>query len=134
MRQQWSLLLVAASIALPLSAQSPAAVKMPSGAYVIEARDTSKSGAVGVAGWPFVLKGNGDFTITNPDTLTFTGKLLQQDGMATYTDQTCDTPAIFTVRAERGGYVFDFKSGGCAANGASFDKLLFRAGKPAKKP
>jgi hypothetical protein len=135
MRQQWSLLIVAAaSIALPLSAQSPAPVKMPSGDYVIEARDTSKASAVAIVGWPFVLKGNGDFTITTPDTLTFTGKLSQQDGTATYTDQSCDTPALFTIRAERGGYAFDFKSGGCAANSTSFDKLLFKAGKPGKKP
>ena len=29
-----------------------------------------------------------------------------------------------------GGYAFDFKSGGCPENAASFDKLLFVSGKP----
>jgi len=132
MRQYWTLALVAGALSAgSLGAQ---AVIMPSGDYVIQARDTTKASEVGLAGWPFVLKGNGAFTITSPDELTFTGKLLQaKDGTATYTDQSCDTAAVYTVHQERGGYVFDFKSGGCRENAAAFDKLLFMAGKPPKK-
>jgi len=135
MRHRWSFACLATSLlAAPLGAQSPAPVTMPSGDYVIQARDSSKAKEVAITGWPFVLKGNGNFTITTPDTLTFTGKLTQKDGTATYIDQSCETPALYVVRAERGGYAFDFKSGGCPENATSFDKLLFKAGKPGKKP
>ena len=61
-----------------------------------------------LAGWPFVLK----------------------DGVATDTDPSCDTPARYMVRSERGGYAFDFKSGGCPENATSLGKLLFVADKP----
>lgn len=131
MRQPWTLAFLAASaLAIPLAAQTPAV--MPSGSYVIQARDTAKSRDVAIAGWPFVLKGNGAFTITSTDSLTFTGKLIQKDGVATYSDQSCETPALYVIHQERGGYAFDFKSGGCAENEGSLGKLLFVAGKPKK--
>ena len=50
--------------------------------------------------------------------------------MATYTDQSCDTPALYRVRRERGGYALDFQPGGCPENEASLGKLLFVPGKP----
>ena len=133
MRQRWTFALVAvATLAVPLGAQTPAPIQMPNGDYVIQARDTTKAADVGIAGWPFVLKGGGAFTITNPESLTFTGKLIQKDGIATYTDQSCETPATYTIRRERGGYAFDFKSGGCPENEATLGKLLFVSGKPKK--
>jgi hypothetical protein len=109
----------------PLAAQSAQQVNMPAGNYVVQARDTTKAKEVAIAGWPFSLKGNGAFVFTSPDELTFSGKLVQKDGVATYTDQGCETPALYTIRQERGGYAFDFKSGGCAENTTSLDKLLF---------
>lgn len=124
-------LIAAATVGTSLGAQTPAPITMPNGNFVIQARDTAKAKEVAIAGWPFVLKGGGAFAFTNPaDSLTFSGKLVQKDGTATYTDQSCDTPARYTVRQERGGYAFDFKLGGCPENAASFDKLLFIAGKP----
>ena len=133
MRQRWIFALIAAAaVGTSLGAQTPAPVTMPNGNYVIQARDTAKAKEVAIAGWPFVLKGGGAFTITTPDSLTFTGKLVQKDGTATYTDQSCDTPALYVARQEQGGYAFDFKSGGCPENAASFDKLLFISGKPKK--
>jgi hypothetical protein len=133
MRQRWTFAFVAAAaLAVPLGAQTPAPVAMPSGDYVIQARDTAKAGEVGIAGWAFVLKGNGAFTITNPEALTFTGKLVQKDGVATYTDQSCETPATYSVSKERGGFAFDFKGGGCPENEATLGKLLFVPGKPKK--
>ena len=133
MRQHRTLAFVATAVlAVPLGAQTPAPAMMPTGSYVIQARDTTKAAEVGIAGWPFVLKGGGAFTISNPESLTFTGKLMQKDGIATYTDQSCDTPATYAVRQERGGYAFDFKSGGCPENEATLGKLLFVSGKPKK--
>lgn len=133
MSHRWifpALLAVAAS---PLTAQTPAPVKMPAGSYIIQTRDTSaKAEKVGMVGWPFVLKGNGDFTImayVAPDTLPYTGKLIQKDGMATYTDQACDEPGIYYVRKEGNGFAFDAKSETCSA---SLSKLLFVPGKPKK--
>jgi hypothetical protein len=131
MRHRWIVsLIAAATVGTSLGAQTPAPITMPNGNYLIQARDTAKAKEVAIAGWPFVLKGGGAFMITTPDSLTFTGKLVQKDGTATYTDQSCDTPALYLVRQERGGYAFDFKSGGCPENAASFDKLLFVSGKP----
>ena len=135
MPQCWTFALVAtATLAARLGGQAQAPTTMPSGNYVIQARDTTKAGEVGVAGWPFVLKGGGAFTITNPEALTFTGKLTQKDGVATYTDQGCAAAATYAVHPERGGYVFDFKAGGCPENEATLGKLLFVAGKPKKSP
>ena len=132
MRQHWTLAFVATAVlAVPLGAQTPAPVVMPSGDYVIQARDTTKAAEV-IAGWTFALKGNGAFTITNPESLTFTGKLVQKDGLATYTDQGCETPATLVVSKERGGFAFDFKSGGCPENEAALGKWLFVPGKPKK--
>jgi hypothetical protein len=133
MRQRWIFACLATvSLALPLSAQAGTAVTMPSGDYTIQARDTTKPNEVAIVGWPFQLKGNGNFTITTPDSLTFTGKLTQKDGTATYVDQSCETAAFYTVRKERNGFAFDFKSGGCPENAAALDKMLFVAGKPKK--
>jgi len=133
MRHRWTFAFVAAAtLAMPLGAQTPAPVVMPSGDYVIQARDTAKGAEVGVAGWAFVLKGNGVFTMTNPESLTYTGKLTQKDGVGTYIDQGCETPATITVVKERGGFAFDFKSGGCPENEAAMGKLLFVPGKPKK--
>jgi hypothetical protein len=100
---------------------------MPAGSYVIQARDSSKADGVAMKGWPFVLKSNGTFTITTPDSLTFTGKLLQKDGVATYTDQSCSEPGLYAVRQERGGYAFDAKAETCSAG---WTKLLFVPAKP----
>src|SRR5690348_6074835 len=92
MRHRWAIALFAvAALGTRLEAQSTPPANMPSGNYLIQARDTSKAAEVAISGWPFVLKGSGDFTITSPDSLTFTGKLKQKDGVATYTDQSCDT-------------------------------------------
>jgi hypothetical protein len=130
MSYRWTFAVVAAVLsATPLAAQSAPSVTMPSGNYVVQARDTTKAKDVAIAGWPFTLKGNGAFVITSPDELTFSGKLVQKDGVATYTDQGCDTPALYLVRQERGGYAFDFKSGGCAESMTGLDKLLFVAKK-----
>jgi hypothetical protein len=126
MRFRWiTPLVVAAVAASQLSAQAP--VSMPAGNYVIQARDSAKADSVGMAGWPLVLKSNGAFTITSPDTLTFSGKLVQKDGIATYTDQACSEPGQYLVRQERGGYAFDVKSETCSAG---WSKLLFVPGKP----
>jgi hypothetical protein len=135
MSKQWTLgLLLMAAAAGPLGAQAVAPVTMPAGDYVIEARDSSKAGDVGVAGWPFVLKGNGSFVMTNPDTLVFAGKIVQKDGVATLTDQTCDEPGVYFVRREHNGYAFDMKSEACAGRDTGWTKLLFVPGKPGKKP
>jgi hypothetical protein len=126
--------LAAAVLAMSITVQSPAQVTMPSGNYVIQARDSNKSNEVAIVGWPFVLKGNGAFTLTNPDSLTFTGRIFQKDGMATYTDQSCDQPGLYFVRQERGGYTFDLKSPGCVGTDSSWVKLLFVPEKPRKSP
>ncbi|HEY4100540.1 MAG TPA: hypothetical protein VGM20_06665 [Gemmatimonadales bacterium] len=126
MRFRWITPLVAATVAAShLCAQAP--VTMPAGSYIIQARDSARADSVGMAGWPLVLKGNGAFTITSPDTLTFSGKLMQKDGIATYTDQACSEPGQYIVRQERGGYAFDVKSETCSAG---WSKLLFVPGKP----
>jgi hypothetical protein len=117
-------------VALPLGAQAPAPVTMPVGSYVIQARDTSvKAERVMMAGWPFVLKGNGDFSITTPDSMLWTGRLVQKDGLATYTDQGCSEPGVYVLRMEANGYVFDAKSETCTVGVA---KLRFVPGKPKK--
>jgi hypothetical protein len=116
-------------------AQTPPPVTMPPGSYLVQARDSlSKVGDIGIAGWPFVLKSNGTFTLTSPDSLTFAGKLSQKDGMATYTDQNCADPGVYYVRRERGGYAFDVKSESCPGRDSSWVKLLFVPGKPGKSP
>jgi len=120
--------------ALPLAAQTPAPVVMPAGRYVIQARDSTKAKEVAIAGWPFLLKGNGGFTLTTPDSLVFAGKLLQKDGLATYTDQECSDPGVYYVRKELGGYAFDVKSEACAGRDSGWVKLLFVPGKPRKSP
>jgi hypothetical protein len=102
---------------------------MPAGNYVIQARDSAQAGSVAMRGWPFVLKGNGNFTITTPDSLTFTGKLVQKDGVATYTDQSCEEAGQYVVRQERGGFAFDAKTETCSAG---WTKLLFVPSKPKK--
>ena len=125
----------AAIAAAPLAAQAPAPVTMPAGAYVIQPRDsTAKPDDVGIAGWPFVLKSNGAFTLTSPDSLTFTGKLEQKDGLATYTDQNCGDPGVYYVRKVRGGYAFDVKSEACPGRDSGWVKLLFVPGRPKKSP
>jgi hypothetical protein len=130
MNKYWTAATLAATLSMPLRAQSPAPVTMPSGDYVIQTRDTSGHAVkVAIAGLPFVLKGNGDFTITTPDTLFFTGKLVQKGGIATYTDQSCSEPGIYYVRKEGSGYAFDAKSETCSASLAT---LLFVPGKPKK--
>lgn len=118
--------LAAMVLAVPAAAQKPTPVTMPAGSYVIQSRDTAaKAGDVGMSGWPFVLKGNGNFTITTPDSLAFTGKLVQKDGLATYTDQGCGDPGVYTVRKERGGYALDFKSDACPGRSSGLERLLF---------
>jgi len=133
MPKPWIALSLVAVAVAPLRSQAPAPVTMPAGSYVIQTRDTSaKAEKVGMAGWPFVLKGNGEFTImayVTPDTLPYTGKLVQRDGMATYTDQACNEPGIYYVRKEGLGYAFDVKSETCSE---SLVKLLFVPGKPKK--
>ncbi len=113
---------------LPVSgvaAQSPdtASVTMPAGHYVVQARDTTSP--IGMAGWPFVLNGNGNFAFTTPDSLEFSGKLVQKGGLATFTDQTCGDPGIYVIRKERGGYALDFKSEACAGRETGLVQLLF---------
>ncbi|MGH7524137.1 MAG: hypothetical protein ACREK8_07520 [Gemmatimonadales bacterium] len=128
----WSL---AAVIAVPLAAQTPTPVIMPAGAYIIQPRDSmAKPDDVGITGWPFVLKSNGAFTLTSPDSLTFTGKLEQKNGLATYTDQNCGDPGVYYVRKERGGYAFDVKSEACPGRDSGWVKLLFVPGRPKKTP
>lgn len=130
MIRRWFVAAMVLALGTPLGAQNPAPPKMPAGDYLIQTRDTGSAAApVGMVGWPFVLKGNGEFTITTPDTLYFTGKLVQKDGMATYTDQACDEPGVYYVRKERGGYAFDPKTVTCSAG---LSKLLFVPGKPKK--
>lgn len=127
--------LAAAVAAAPLAAQTAAPVTMPAGAYVIQPRDsTAKPEDVGISGWPFVLKSNGAFTLTSPDSLTFTGKLEQKNGLATYTDQNCGDPGVYYVRKERGGYAFDVKSEACPGRDSGWVKLLFVPGRPKKTP
>jgi hypothetical protein len=128
-------MLAAITVAVPIPAQTPAPVTMPAGPYVIQARDSlAKAGDVGIAGWPFVLKSNGTFTLTSPDSLTFAGKIVQKEGVATYTDQNCSDPGIYYVRQERGGYAFDVKSEACPGRDSGWVKLLFLPGKPRKSP
>jgi hypothetical protein len=118
------------AVATPLGAQATAPITLPAGSYVIQARDTAaKADKVMMAGWPFVLKGNGDFAITTPDTMLWTGKLIQKDGMATYTDQGCAEPGVYYLRKESNGYAFDVKTETCTVGVA---KLLFVPGKPRK--
>jgi hypothetical protein len=64
-----------------------------------------------------------------PDTLPYTGRLVQKGGMATYTDQACSEPGTYYVRKEGNGFAFDVKSETCSA---SLSKLLFVPGKPKK--
>ena len=111
-----------------------AAVKMPSGDYVIRARDASKSDSVGMVGWPFKLEGNGTFGImTQPDSLMLMGKLIQKDGIATLTEQTCsDGAGTYTIRKEGAGYAFDAKSEACVGRDSAWVKLLFVPGKVKK--
>jgi hypothetical protein len=95
-------------VAGQMPAQTPPPVTMPAGSYLIQARDSlAKAGDIGIAGWPFLLRSNGAFTLTSPDSLTFVGKLSQKDGMASYTEQNCAVPGVYYVRRERGGYGFD---------------------------
>ena len=122
-------------VACPVAAQTPAPATMPAGSYLIRARDSlAKPGDIGIAGWPFVLKANGTFTLTSPDSLTFTGRISQKDGVATYTDQNCADPGVYYVRRERGGFAFDVKSEACPGRDSSWVKLLFVPGKPGKSP
>ncbi|HEY4320513.1 MAG TPA: hypothetical protein VGM77_04975 [Gemmatimonadales bacterium] len=115
-----------------LGAQAP--VTMPSGNYVIEARDSSKTDSIGMMGWPLVLKGNGTFSIlTMPDSLMLMGKLIQKGGMATLTEQTCtDGAGTYFVRKVRSGYAFDVKTEACVGRDSAWSKLLFVPGKPKK--
>ena len=130
MHKRWIVAVLSAALAMRLGAQTPAPITMPAGNYVIQTRDTGANAVkVGMVGWPFVLKGNGDWTITTPDTLYFVGKLVQKDGVATYTDQACSEPGIYYIRKEGNGYAFDVKSETCSAD---FAKLLFVPGKPKK--
>ena len=130
MPKRWILPALLAAMAAPLAAQVPPPVVMPAGSYLIQTRDTSaKAEKVGMTGWPFVLKGNGDFSITTPDSLVFSGKIVQRDGIATYTDQACSEPGTYYVRKESSGYAFDVKSETCSE---SLVKLLFVPGKPRK--
>jgi len=117
-----------------LAAQADTPVTMPSGSYVVQARDTAKASQIGVIGWPFVLKGNGSFTLTSPDSLSFMGKLVQKDGVAIFTDQTCADTGIYVVRRVRDGYAFDVRSEACQGRDSSWVQLLFVPGKPKKNP
>lgn len=120
-------------LAAPIAAQVPAPVTMPAGTYVIQARDTTAApGATGMVGWPMTLKNNGSFSIiTMPDSLPLVGKLMQKDGLATITEQTCsDGAGVYFVRKERDGYAFDFKSEACPGREAGWTKLLFVPAKP----
>jgi hypothetical protein len=115
-----------------LGAQAP--VTMPSGDYVIQARDASKTDSIGMVGWPLVLKGNGTFSImTMPDSLLLMGKLIQKGGVATLTEQTCsDGAGTYVVRKEGSGYAFDVKTEACVGRDSAWSKLLFVPGKPKK--
>ncbi|MGH7583188.1 MAG: hypothetical protein ACREL5_08195 [Gemmatimonadales bacterium] len=122
------------SVTIAAGRLSGQVVTMPAGDYVIQARDSAHAAEIGVVGWPFVLKGNGSFTLTSPDSLSFMGKLTQKDGMATFTDQTCADTGVYYVRQERGGYAFDVKSEACPGRDSSWVKLLFIPGKSQKSP
>ena len=104
-------------------------VTMPAGHYLVEARDSGAAGAVAMAGWPFELKGNGDFSFTSPDSLMWTGKMIQKNGMATYTDQGCGDPGVYYVHQKKGGYVLDRKSEACPGRDSAMVMLLFRPAK-----
>ncbi len=108
------------------SAQAAKPITMPAGHYVVEARDTGAAGAVAMAGWPFELKDNGDFVFTSPDSLTWTGKMTQRDGVATYTDQGCGDPGLYYVHQQGGGYVLDRKSEACPGRDSAMVMLRFR--------
>ena len=135
MSKRWRLgLVLMAAVSGRLGAQAAAPVTMPAGDYVIQARDSSKAADVAIVGWPFVLKGNGNFAMTTPDSLVFAGKIVQKDGLATYTDQQCGDPGVYFVRRERNGYAFDVKSEACVGRDSGWMKLLFVPGKPGRKP
>ncbi len=116
----------------PAAAQqsSDSAVTMPSGDYVIYARDTSATSKVAIAGWPFVLKGNGSWTITAPDGSSFAGTIAQDKGELKLTDQTCADTGIYVVKRDGDGYVWDVKSEACTGRDTGMTALLFRPGKP----
>jgi hypothetical protein len=101
-------------------------VTIPAGHYIVEARDTGASGGVAMAGWPFELKGNGDFVFTSPDSLTWTGKMVQNKGIVTYTDQGCGDPGLYYVHQKSGGYILDRKSEACPGRDSAMVMLLFR--------
>lgn len=103
-------------------------VVMPAGHYTVLARDSTKT-QMGMIGWPFELKGNGDFTFTSPDSLTWSGKLIQKNGVATYTDQGCGDPGVYYVHRAPDGYVLDLKSEACAGRDSALVVLLFRPAK-----
>jgi hypothetical protein len=117
---------------LPSAAQQSrdSAVTMPSGDYVISARDTSDTAKVAITGWPFQLKGNGNWTITAPDGSAFTGTAKQQDGQLVLTDQTCADSGVYVVHRQGKGYVWDVKSEACQGRDTGMTALLFTPGKP----
>jgi hypothetical protein len=102
---------------------SDSVVVMPAGKYVLEARDSTKP--VGIAGFEFELKAGGDFKISSPDG-SFSGKMIQKDGILTYTDQGCADAGTYVVKMERGGYVIVPKSDPCEGRGDGMAMLLFR--------
>ena len=123
---------VAALAVVPAVAQQApdSAVTMPSGDYVIYARDTAQASKVAIVGWPFELKGNGNWTITSPDGSAFAGTAKQQDGQLVLTDQTCADSGVYIVRRQGDGYVWNVKSEACQGRDSGMTMLLFRPGKP----
>ncbi len=118
-------------LGVPAAAQkSDSAVAMPSGDYVIMARDSSMSSQIAIVGWPFVLKGNGDWTITSPDGSSFGGSIKQGQGELKLTDQTCPDTGVYVVSKQGDGYVWDVKSEACPGRDKGMTMLLFRPGKP----
>ncbi|HEX3928065.1 MAG TPA: hypothetical protein VHW65_08700 [Gemmatimonadales bacterium] len=133
-RNRWLLpTFLAVVAAVPLSAQqADSTVTMPAGTYYLAARDSTKADSVAVAGWPFVLKSNGQWTMTSPDGLSFSGTAIQKAGLLTLTDQTCGDPGVYIVHHDVTGYTWDMKSEACSGRDKTFLLLLFKTGKPKK--
>lgn len=103
--------------------QSDSVIVMPAGRYVLEARDSTRS--VGIAGFDFELKNNGEFRIFSSDG-SFSGKMIQKDGILLYSDQGCSGTGTYVVKREQGGYVILPKSDPCEGRGDGMALLRFR--------